>query len=196
MRRRFMKIGSKGIPANQFWYYVTDDALLQYMLLKQNPFNSQVVKHEKQNNKCIITCVDDIRIINGVWSSGKKYITNIVIPDSVIEIGRSAFTGCPNITSIVIPDGVTTIGDSALYDCDNLTSVTIGKSVTYIGNLALFYCFSLKDVYCKPIIPPELDGTVFSSNVENRKIYVPRNSVEAYKKEWSTYANEIEPYDF
>lgn len=196
MRRRFMKMGSKGIPANQFWYYVTDDAILDDIKLKQAPFNSQVVKHEKQNNKCIITCVDNIRIINNVWAGGREYIVSIVIPDSVTEIGHSAFTGCPNITSIVIPDGVTTIGTSALYDCDNLTSVTIGKGVTYIGNHALFYCFNLKDVYCKPIIPPELDGTVFSKNVENRKIYVPRNSVEDYKKEWSTYANEIEPYDF
>lgn len=168
-----MKIDSRVIPTNQLWYYVTDDAILDNISLYQKPFDTQVVKHEKQINKCIITCVDDIRVINEVWYGGKDYITNIVIPDSVTEIGNYA-----------------------MYECDSLTSVTIGKSVTYIGSHAFFYCRNLKDVYCKPIIPPEFGANVFGNNGKNRKIYVPRNSVESYKKEWNKYASDIEPYDF
>ena len=39
---------------------------------------------------------------------------------------------------------------------------------------------------------------VFDNNASGCKIYVPRNSVEAYKaaEYWSDYASDIEGYDF
>ena len=39
---------------------------------------------------------------------------------------------------------------------------------------------------------------MFSNNSSDRKIFVPRASVEAYKaaNKWSDYAADIEPYDF
>ncbi|MFA6843923.1 MAG: leucine-rich repeat protein [Bacilli bacterium] len=38
---------------------------------------------------------------------------NIIIPNGVKSIGKSAFEGCENIKSIIIPEGVTKIGDYA-----------------------------------------------------------------------------------
>ena len=127
-----------------------------------------------------------------------SYFTKVTIGDSVTSIGDYAFYGCSNLTSITIPDSVTSIGYGAFYGCDSLKSVTIGKGVTSIGYEAFRYCYSLKEVYCKPTIPPTGGSQMFDYNASGRKIYVPRNSVSAYKSAsgWSDYASAIVGYDF
>ena len=66
-----------------------------------------------------------------------------VIPDSVTNIGNSAFAGCEWSKSLIIPDGVTSIGGAAFMHCTRLTSITIPASVTNIGNSAFIYCIKL-----------------------------------------------------
>ncbi|MBO7263792.1 MAG: hypothetical protein J6U93_04650, partial [Alistipes sp.] len=72
-------------------------------------------------------------------------------------------------------------------------------SVTTIGDGAFYHCSSLTSVYCKATTPPALGGPyVFDYNGSGRKIYVPTESVEAYKSAsgWSEYKSSIVGYDF
>ena len=55
------------------------------------------------------------------------------LPDSVTDIGNSAFYDCTLLTGIVIPGSVTNIGRLAFAYCAGLTNVTIGSGVTRIG---------------------------------------------------------------
>lgn len=73
-------------------------------------------------------------------------LKSLTIPDNVIKIGDSAFNDCDSLTSITIPNSVTEIGRSAFNDCDSLTSITIPDSVTEIGNYAFGSCDSLESV--------------------------------------------------
>ena len=125
-------------------------------------------------------------------------ITELVIPDSITSIGSHAFDDCRSLTSVTIPNSVTSIGNYAFCACTSLTSITIPDSVTSIGNFAFFVCISLTSVYCKPTTPPTGGYEMFDDNASGRKIYVPRNSVDAYKSAsyWSDYASAIEGYDF
>lgn len=51
---------------------------------------------------------------------------DVVIPNSITEIGDGAFYLCDGrLTSVTIPNSVTEIGDMAFRGCDGLTSVTI-----------------------------------------------------------------------
>ena len=57
-------------------------------------------------------------------NTGNPYeVTEVVIPDTVTEIGDRQFEGIKNLESIVIPSSVTKIGEYAFSGCDALTDV-------------------------------------------------------------------------
>ena len=125
-------------------------------------------------------------------------LKSVAIGNSVTSIGDVAFYGCSSLTSITIPDSVISIGNYVFYGCSSLTSITIPDSVTEIGGHAFNRCTSLEEVYCKPTTPPAGDSYMFDNNALGRKIYVPAESVEAYKSavNWKSYADYIKPYNF
>ena len=124
-------------------------------------------------------------------------ITNVTISDSVTAIGTWAFGYCRNLISAIISDSVTTVGEYAFYYCDSLTDLTIGSSVLKIEKSAFEYCDNLKNIYCKAVTPPTTEEYPFHY-VYKQKIYVPMESVEAYKSAqgWSNYASDIVGYNF
>ena len=133
-------------------------------------------------------------------------LTSLTIPNSVTDIGSSAFSGCSSLTSVTIGNSVTTIGSGAFFSCSSLTSVTIGNSVTEIGYYAFSGCSSLtsvtitnsvttigyyafsgcknvKQITVEAVTPPECSINTFDGvNTKECKLFVPKNSVDAYKK--------------
>ena len=73
-------------------------------------------------------------------------LVSVNIPDSVTSIGESAFHCCKALTSITIPNSVQSIGGYAFASCSSLTSITIPNSVTSIGNSAFLCCDKLTSV--------------------------------------------------
>ena len=124
--------------------------------------------------------------------SNRSDLTRVIIPDSVTEIGGGAFSDCTNLTSVEIPASVTEIGGGAFSDCTSLASVKIPNNVTQIGGFAFSDCTSLTSIECKATTPPTGGSSMFY-NTNNCPIYVPNESVEAYKSApgWSEYADRI-----
>ena len=122
-------------------------------------------------------------------------LTNIVIPESISSIGIYAFANCVSLTNIVIPENVSSIGNYAFRYCYSLTSVVIPASVSSIGTYAFQYCYSILKYVFNRTTPPTLSTNVFTERNNIVKIYVPDESVEAYKTatNWITYANYIYP---
>ena len=109
-------------------------------------------------------------------------LTSITIPNSVTSIGESAFEYCNGLTSITIPNSVTSIGNFAFYCCDKLASLTIGNSVKSIGAQAfnnLGHLTSMTITF-KGSTPPEFGRAAFYPD-EYAHVYVPDNSIDAYK---------------
>ena len=142
---------------------------------------------------------DNLAVFRGKFASedGKCLIVNNTL--------ESFATGCGDIT-YNIPNNITSIGWSAFCGCDSLIDVTIPSSVESIQNWAFYECYNLINVYCMATTPPILgyhhhvfegkDGGHYTHL--NCTIYVPRESVEAYKSAdgWNEYADQIVGYDF
>ena len=152
------------------------------------------------------------------YAIGKKN-TSFTIPDSVTSFGTVVTRGAKlekinnknatedgrcliidntlnsfayaNLDSYRFPDGITTIGDSAC--CYSVCSeLTIPASVHTI-EFGAFVGSQTKILHCEPTTPPTL--TFFTLNTQGlmEAIYVPAESVEAYKtaEYWSDFADII-----
>lgn len=166
---------------------------------KTNAFGANITNNVYINGVGYLTFDGKVTTIGDGAFRSCTSLTSMNIPDSVTTIGSYAFYGCESLASITIPDSVTMIGSYAFSSCDSLTSVTIPDSVTTIGDCTFRSCTSLTSVYCKATTPPALGGTsVFDNNGSGRKIYVPTESVDAYKSatRWNEYASAIVGYNF
>ena len=130
-----------------------------------------------------------VTIPNSVTTIGKRafsdcpYLTSVTIGNGVTTIGGMAFYRCFSLTSVTIPNSVTTIGSGAFSDCRSLTSITIPNSVTTIGNSAFYYCNEIKQIISEAAMPPLCFNNVFDwINTKECKLFVPKNSIDAYKR--------------
>ena len=121
-------------------------------------------------------------------SSQWEELTEIIIPNTITEIGKRQFYGFKNVTSIEIPNSVTSIGDSAFYDCDSLTSIEIPNSVTSIESYAFSWCDSLTDVYYKGTIEEWNNIQILSGNdnLTNAEIHF-KESIEIFEENGISY---------
>ena len=126
-------------------------------------------------------------------------LTSVNLPN-VTSIGGNAFNGCSSLTSVNLPSivslGGNYIGDT-FSSCEKLTTVDLGPNVTKIGQSSFnVYNSALTSLTCRATTPPTLGNSVFgfSGAPANLVIYVPAESVDAYKAatNWSTYADKIQ----
>ena len=107
---------------------------------------------------------------------------DVVIPESVTQIGGWAFTGCQNITSIVLPEGLKRIETATFTSCQYLDSVHFPTSIEYIGDYAFQSCGF------KEITLPEgvsFGTAVFMSNQKLTKVTFPENLTKIEKSMFS-----------
>lgn len=65
-----------------------------------------------------------------------ELLTEVIIPESITEIGRYAFKGCKSLTKVIMHDNVTSIGRYAFDACKNLTTVRLSSALTTLGDSA------------------------------------------------------------
>ncbi len=118
-------------------------------------------------------------------------LISVTIPNSVTSMGESAFRDCFQLTSITVPSSVTSISAYAFSGCSHMTSVTIPNSITSIGERAFDGCRRLTSITCKAPNPPALGDNVFMSVDKSIPLYVPAESVNAYRAadQWNEFTN-------
>lgn len=147
-------------------------------------------------------------IAEGAFSYSK--VTDVVIPNSVTEIGCEAFLGCDelkNITlslnineiprecflgtslvNIAIPEGVRKVGYAAFQDCHLLHTVMLPSTLERIEAYAFTDCHNLYEIYCAAVNPPKANAWGTFDGVGNVDVVVPDDdAINAYlaDKGWS-----------
>lgn len=80
-----------------------------------------------------------------VYFPPAKPVTDYVVPDSVTDISLGAFSKC-GLESVVIGDSVVSIGNSAFSNSSSLTYVSIGASASFKASNQFSGCTSLDTV--------------------------------------------------
>ena len=75
-----------------------------------------------------------------------KAVDVFEIPETVIAIEVSAFSGCEKLQNIVIPESVTQICSFAFEFCSSLNEISIGKNVKSIGPFVFLGCNGLTNI--------------------------------------------------
>lgn len=118
-------------------------------------------------------------------------LTSINLPDKVTCIEGLAFSGCWDLYSIELPDSLTSIGEKAFECCIEFTSIVIPASVLSIKREAFGGCYGLVGIICKPTVPPALGDDVFRGINKSIPLYVPIESIDLYKSapQWREFTN-------
>ena len=93
-----------------------------------------------------------------------KDLRNIVIPEGIIAIGKSAFSGS-SVVSVTLPTTLREIEQSAFENCPNLKSVKCNEGLEKIDYAAFSGCPKLFEIKLPDSIK-ELDCSAFSLKVE------------------------------
>ena len=78
--------------------------------------------------------------------SGCEKLVELVLPDSLLTIGRNSLQGCSSLTDVKIPATVKVIDDNAFSKCSALEKIKLPADLIKIGKGAFRGCKALKSV--------------------------------------------------
>ena len=86
-------------------------------------------------------------------------IEEIELPDTITEIGDSAFKSCKNLNKVIIPESVTKIDGDAFAECSGLVDIKMHEGINTIGSRAFYKCDRLLDI----VIPDSVEKIEFEA---------------------------------
>ncbi len=148
-----------------FWIWYSDDGT------KFLGVDDDTIVNLKIRDETIVVC--DEAFIDC------KLLENVIIPPSVLKIGKSAFSGCTSLSNVIIPDKVKIISDNTFEGCSLLKKIVLPKGLSAIGKSAFSECSLLKDIN----IPSSVDNigeSAFEGCFSIEKIYIPDKVLNIY----------------
>lgn len=148
--------------------------------IERGAFDSCSFEELNLNDNCILK--------NGAISNCNN-LKRLVIPEGNTNLG--IVQGCKGMEYLEYPEGGTTV-DS--YGSSNSGILVLPSTVTTIKDMA-FARSAYSFIVLKAKTPPTLGSNPFYSGSWPTYIYVPDNSVEAYKvaTNWNNLSNRIRP---
>ena len=125
----------------------------EYIYLKTSDCTVEINGYTGQDENLIIpsTIVDGgitytINAIGNYAFLSNDVLQSVEIPNTVTNIGQSAFQDCKTLQNVTIGGSLQAINDKTFMNCMSLQAIVIPESVTNIGYSAFENCSSLTDV--------------------------------------------------
>ena len=114
----------------------------------------------------------------------------LIVDGALIAFAKSG------LDSYEFPEGIESIECDLVMNAYSLKSLTLPSTLQSLKSGCMDTYNNPIDIYCKALVPPTSTSSMYFGELKN--IYVPRESVDAYKASstWSKYADYIKPYDF
>ena len=121
---------------------------------------TRLIKYTAGQNVSSYSIPNGVLIIEDFAFENAKQLTEVVLSDSVEEIGHSAFIHCENLRNIQLGNSLKRIGGQAFGFCSSLTAITIPDSVEELSYSVFSYCDNLESavIGCGVI---QLDNEIF-----------------------------------
>lgn len=135
-----------------------------------------------------ITIPTSVSAIGNYAFAYNDCLTSITIPDSVQTMGEFAFNRCTNLETVHLGTGLTRLQTSTFVNCGSLTGITIPSGITQLDGGVFYYCSGLTEMTFEGLVPPTIDiGSSLGSTAYTFPIYVPCESIDAYKTAFGSY---------
>ena len=128
---------------HSFFRYTTSNGKIVNNIDNPDQFGANIVAHSVVDGKCVIEFDAPITKIPAYAFYKCKNLTgDLVIPNSVKEIGEKAFYDCTGFNgTLTLSNALSVIPEDAFRYCSSLTGdLVIPNSVKEIGNSAFGYC--------------------------------------------------------
>ncbi len=126
-----------------------------------------------------------------------KLVTDLVIPEGVTDISSNLaqYTG---LTSITIPNSVISISGSAFSGCKNVETVVFGSAVETIGASAFAGCQSIYEMTIYATKVPTIQENTFAGVGTGATLRVPAGCAKKYKAHpyWGVFNIEEIPSEY
>ena len=169
--------------------YTTADGKIVNNISNPDQFGANIVAHSVVDGKCVIEFDAPITKIPANAFYNKNSLTgDLVIPNSVKEIGNSAFGYCTGFNgtltlsnkletigriaflgcsgfkgSLILPNSLTTIGEMAFQECKGFTDLTLPNALSVIPLQVFYGCKSLSGNLVIPASVKEIGKLAFYS---------------------------------
>ena len=100
-------------------------------------------------------------------------LESVLIPDSIITIGKNAFFGCVSLKEVKISENLKTIPEGCFRYCLSLENIELPYILTTIGKDAFSDCLALREISIPPNVTT-VGETAFAYCENLEKVSVPR----------------------
>ncbi|OHT09136.1 hypothetical protein TRFO_22153 [Tritrichomonas foetus] len=103
------------------------------------------------------------KINNYAFYSCYQFNNNLIIPNTINEIGANSFYYCYSFSGkLTLSNNILSIGNSAFEGCSNITGVVFPSVIKSIGIYSFYYCTKLRVCQYEGIIEPSISSSAFS----------------------------------
>lgn len=124
---------------------------------------------------------DSVTSIGDSVAENAVSLASVRFPANAVTLGVTMFNGCNALAEATLPEGMTTIPRNMMTS-NSLASLTVPASVTSFATKAFANMVGLGAFHFRSATPPSMSATdVFSGIADDCVMYVPADSVDAYK---------------